>query len=192
MKLALFPLIIALLAPSVFAGNFFGPNPWANGAYYPGQLDGKYSATVFGNNTSGVLGFALKDGSPTIVTNTQSTVSTNISVVQSTIIPDPWQNYYMIFFNGITFFGPTFATINVSSKQVSGAMYGGQGVISATNLAFASGGFTATLTSDKSPITFVGNNTGQLQVVGGAGTTFSLNGIKISDTTGSSSGTTPQ
>ncbi len=184
--------MVAVFAPSVLAGNFFGPNPWANGAYYPGQLDGKYSATVFDNNTSGVLGFALRNGSPTIVTNTQSTVTTNISVVQSTVIPDPWQNYFLIFFNGVTYYGTTFATINVDSKQVAGALYGGQGVISATNLSFASGGFTATLTSDKSPITFVGNNTGQLQIVGGPSTRFSLNGIKISDTTGSSFGTTPQ
>jgi hypothetical protein len=192
MKIWLTLLMVALFTPSVLAGNFFGPNPWANGAYYPGQLDGKYSATVFDNNTSGVLGFALRNGSPTIVTNTQSTVTTNASVVQSTVIPDPWQNYFLIFFNGVTYYGTTFATINVDSEQVAGAMYGGQGVISATNLSFASGGFTATLTSDKSPITFVGNNTGQLQVVGGPSTRFSLNGIKISDTTGSSFGTTPQ
>jgi hypothetical protein len=192
MKIWLSSLMVAVFAPSVLAGNFFGPNPWANGAYYPGQLDGKYSATVFDNNTSGVLGFALRNGSPTIVTNTQSTVTTNISVVQSTVIPDPWQNYFLIFFNGVTYYGTTFATINVDSKQVAGALYGGQGVISATNLSFASGGFTATLTSDKSPITFVGNNTGQLQIVGGPSTRFSLNGIKISDTTGSSFGTTPQ
>ena len=178
----------ALLIVAVFlaigattkAGSF-GPGPWANGAYYPGQFDGVYSATVFGNNTSGVFGFALQAGSPTIITNSESTTTTNISVVQSTVIPDPWQNYFLIFFNGVTYYGTTFATINVNSKTVAGAMYDGQGVISATNYSYASGGFTASLTSDKSPLTFSGNNTGQLQIVGGAGTLFSLNGIKVSD-----------
>jgi hypothetical protein len=176
-------LIVAVflaIAATTKAGSF-GPGPWANGAYYPGQFDGVYSATVFGNNTSGVFGFALQAGSPTIITNSESTTSTNLSVVQSTVIPDPWQNYFLIFFNGVTYYGTTFATINVNSKTVAGAMYDGQGVISATNYSYASGGFTASLTSDKSPLTFKGNNTGQLQIVGGAGTLFSLNGIKVSD-----------
>lgn len=177
-------VIVALTATSK-AGSF-GPGPWANGAYYPGQFDGVYSATVFGNNTSGVFGFALQAGSPTIITNSESTTSTNLSVVQSTVIPDPWQNYFLIFFNGVTYYGTTFATINVNSKSVAGAMYDGQGVISATNYSYASGGFTASLTSDKSPVTFTGNNTGQFQIVGGAGTLFSLNGIKVSDTASTS------
>jgi hypothetical protein len=176
-------LIVAVflaIAATTKAGSF-GPGPWANGAYYPGQFDGVYSATVFGNNTSGVFGFALQAGSPTIITNSESTTTTNLSVVQSTVIPDPWQNYFLIFFNGVTYYGTTFATINVNSKTVAGAMYDGQGVISATNYSYASGGFTASLTSDKSPVTFSGNNTGQFQIVGGAGTLFSLNGIKVSD-----------
>ena len=173
------------LTATTKAGSF-GPGPWANGAYYPGQFDGVYSATVFGNNTSGVFGFALQAGSPTIITNSESTTSTNLSVVQSTVIPDPWQNYFLIFFNGVTYYGTTFATINVNSKTVAGAMYDGQGVISATNYSYASGGFTASLTSDKSPVTFTGNNTGQFQIVGGAGTLFSLNGIKVSDTASTS------
>ena len=187
MKIAFAPASVPLIAVVVLAfaatskAGSFGPGPWANGAYYPGQFDGKYSATVFGNNTSGVFGFALQAGSPTIITNSQSTTTTNISVIQSTVIPDPWQNYFLIFFNGVTYYGTTFATINVDAKSVAGAMYDGRGVLSATNFSYASGGFTASLTSDKSPVTFTGNNTGQLQVVGGAGTKFSLNGIKVSD-----------
>jgi hypothetical protein len=177
--------VIVALTATTKAGSF-GPGPWANGAYYPGQFDGVYSATVFGNNTSGVFGFALQAGSPTIITNSESTTSTNLSVVQSTVIPDPWQNYFLIFFNGDTYYLTTFATINVNSKSVAGAMYDGQGVISATNYSYASGGFTASLTSDKSPVTFTGNNTGQFQIVGGAGTLFSLNGIKVSDTASTS------
>lgn len=173
-------ILSAAITASARAGSF-GPGPWANGAYYPGQLDGKYSATVFGNNTSGVFGFALRAGSPTIVTNTAASSTTNATIVTSTIIPDPWQNYFLIFFNGVTYYGTTFASINVNSKSVAGAMYGGQGVVSATALSFASGGFTASLTSDKTPVTFAGDNTGQFQVVSGANTRFSLNGIKVSD-----------
>ena len=178
---ALLIVAVFLAITATTKAGSFGPGPWANGAYYPGQFDGVYSATVFGNNTSGVFGFALQAGSPTIITNSESTTSTNLSVVQSTVSPDPWQNYFLIFFNGVTYYGTTFATINVNSKTVAGAMYDGQGVISATNYSYASGGFTASLTSDKSPLTFSGNNTGQLQIVGGAGTLFSLNGIKVSD-----------
>jgi hypothetical protein len=181
-------LSILLLISSATAGSFFGPGPWANGAYYPGQLDGKYSATVFGNNTSGVLGFAQRAGSPTIVTNSSANLTN--SIVQNTVIPDPWQNYFLIFFNGVTYYGTTFATINISSKQVTGALFNGRS--SATSATLAGGGFTAVLTSDKSPITFLGDNTGQFSV-GGAGTIsrFSLNGIKVSDITDSSFGSTP-
>jgi hypothetical protein len=176
--------LISFVASSALAGSFFGPGPWANGAYYPGQFDGKYSATVFGNNTSGVLGFALKAGSPTTATN--SLVLTN--GIQNTIIVDGSQNYWLVFLNGVTYAGETIGSINVSSKQVTGALYNGSGRVNATTFSFASGGFTANLTSDKSPITFIGNNTGQLAVAGGAATTFSLNGIKVSDIATSSFG----
>ena len=93
----------------------------------------------------------------------------------------------MVFFNGITYYGFTFGTINIDSKQVTGALFDGRARTSAGTLATASGGFTATLTSDKSPITFVGDNTGQL-TSSNASTFFSLNGIKISDITSSSVG----
>ena len=187
MKLCLSALLIALLAPSLLAGNFFGPGPWANGAYYPGQLDGKYAATVFGNNTSGVLGFAQSAGSPTVITNTGAVASTNLIVSTSAVDVDPNQNYFLIFFNGVTYRGVTFATINVSAKQVTGALFNGRS--SGTSTTLAGGGFTAVLTSDKSPITFVGNNTGQFSVGGGGVINrFSLNGIKVSDITATSSG----
>jgi hypothetical protein len=185
MRLFLLIPLLTLASTASQAGNFFGPGPWANGAYYPGQLDGKYTATVFANNASGVLGFALRNGSPTVVTNT--TINTNSSI-QSTVQVDPFQNYFLVFFNGITYYGFTFASINVSSKQVTGALFDGVGRTSGGAVVFASGGFTANLTSDKSPITFSGNNTGQLQA-SGVNTRFSLNGIKISDSVISSSGT---
>lgn len=172
--------LIPMLATSALAGNFFSPSPWANGAYYPGQLDGKYSATVFGNNTSGVLGFALQAGAPTTVTNSQANLTN--SIVQNTIQVDPFQNYWLIFFNGVSYAGAMLGSVNVSSKQVSGGFFTGVGFVNPTTPALASGGFTATLTSDKSPITFTGNNTGRLAVSGGgASTTFSLNGIKVSN-----------
>jgi hypothetical protein len=180
MKRLLSCYFLLLFITSSFAGNFFGPGPLANGWYYPGQADGKYSSTVFGNNISGVLGFALRAGSPTVVTN--STINTN-NAVQNTISVDPFQNYFLVFFNGVTYQGETLASINVESKQVSGAMFNGVGRVTLTAISFASGGFTANLTSDQSPITFSGNNTGQIAVSGGSASRFSLNGIKISDDT---------
>jgi hypothetical protein len=45
--LALTLLLTGLSLQSLFAWG--GPGPWANGAYYPGQLDGRYSANVYNN-----------------------------------------------------------------------------------------------------------------------------------------------
>lgn len=42
------PLLILPVLVSNAAANA-GPGPWANGAYYPGQLDGRYSANVYNN-----------------------------------------------------------------------------------------------------------------------------------------------
>ena len=85
--------ILSLLVSTVFAaatvsaGNL-GPGPWANGAYYPGQFDGIYTASVyssggatngvpntnglagpFQNVMSGVVGFGIRSGGPTSTTN---------------------------------------------------------------------------------------------------------------------------
>jgi hypothetical protein len=57
--LALPSLLTACLLQSALAGGF-GPGPWANGAYYPGQLDGRYSANVY-NNTQDRLDFSEMD-----------------------------------------------------------------------------------------------------------------------------------
>lgn len=175
-------VIFVMNVTSTLAGNFFGPGPFANGAYYPGQLDGKYSATVFGNNISGVLGFAQQGGSPTLVTNTSVSTTTSLVTTTTGVDVDPNQNYFLVFFNGVTFRGVSFASININAKQVTGALFNGRSSATATTL--ASGGFTAALTSDKSPILFVGNKTGQFSVGGGGVITpFSLNGIKVSDST---------
>jgi hypothetical protein len=47
-------LAIALSANGSRAGNWFGSGPWANGTYYPGQLDGRYFANVY-NNVGGTF-----------------------------------------------------------------------------------------------------------------------------------------
>ncbi|MEI6537472.1 MAG: hypothetical protein WCN98_19165 [Verrucomicrobiaceae bacterium] len=70
-------LLTACLLQSAVAGGF-GPGPWANGAYYPGQLDGRYSANVYNDN----VGNSQTTSSTTnsnLVTNTfTTTVITNI------------------------------------------------------------------------------------------------------------------
>jgi len=188
------------------AGNFFGPGPFANGAYFPGQYDGVYSATMFGGApavVSGVLGCGLRNGSPT--TSTNSTISTNGT--QNTITVDPFQNYFVVFLNGVTYAGVSVANINNQVNQVSGGLFNGQGPSTTTVVAVANpapppatiattvttentcgGGFTANLTGKKAVITFSGNNTGTLQTsVNGApvppANTFSLNGMKVGNQT---------
>lgn len=195
---ALVPALIAaaLTLPSAMGGNWFGPGPWANDAYYPGQYDGVYTATMFNGNPSiisGVLGFGLRNGAPT--TSTNSTVSTNGT--QNTITVDPFQNYFVAFVDGRTYAGATIATINNQTDQVSGGLFNGVSAVTAgtpvtsgdsiiipTIANTCSGGFTASLTGKKAVITFSGNNTGVLQtstngVPVNPSSTFSLNGMKV-------------
>jgi hypothetical protein len=200
------PALAAFLLPlsPAFSGNWFGPGPWANGAYYPGQYDGVYSATMFNGNPSvisGVLGFGLQNGAPTTATN--STVSD--TGVQNSITVDPFQNYFVAFVNGRTYAGLTVANIDNQSDQVSGGLYNGEAaptisVIATTNFPgttnqtvtltevssanTAGGGFVASLTGKKDVITFSGNNSGTLQESSngspvGTASTFSLNGMKV-------------
>lgn len=203
-----FSFSLAALATMTFtslAGNI-GPGPWANGAYFPGQFDGVYSASAFGSNgLSGVIGFGLRNGSPTVSTN--STVSSNS--VQNTISLDPFQNYFVIFVDGTTYAGYTLASINVEENSVAGALVYGAGpsvIRSFTNTVsgeitfetFAktcSGGFTAKLKSKKAVVTFKGDETGTVSTaINGAPDTtnaFSVNGIKVSnDPTSPASATT--
>lgn len=117
MKKALLPLLLLLTnAPTVQAGKFFGTGPWANGAYFPGNLDGKYQAAVFAPdgtaNIAGVLGFAIKGGAATTVTNTSS------------IAQNPIENFFTIFVSGRTYTGITSATINFDNNTVTGALIG--------------------------------------------------------------------
>lgn len=193
MKKLFYSIIAGTIVTSTsLAGNWFGSGPWANGAYYPGQYDGVYSASIFGGNpsvVSGVMGFGLRNGSPSIVTNS-TTTGTNF--IQTTVVVDPFQNYFVVFVNGTTYAGSTIATINNQSDQVSGGLYNGvnQGTGGLTNFTSAnntcSGGFTASLTGKKAVITFSGIDTGILQqstngVTNGPPDTFSLNGLKVGE-----------
>jgi len=208
------PLLAVLLASPALAGNWFGPGPFANGAYYPGQYDGVYSATMFGGApsvVSGVLGFGLRNGSPS--TSTNSTIMTNGT--QNTISVDPFQNYFVVFVNGRTYAGLTIANINNQANAVSGGLFNGRSASTFTVTPVfdpgppplviggltnevshtCGGGFNATLTGKKATITFSGNNTGTLEesangVPSGAPNTFSLNGMKVGNQTTTTTATT--
>lgn len=117
-----------------------GSGPWANGTYYPGNLDGKYQAAVSGANTAGVLGFALSDGSPVFRQTTQQqqaggsnssgAVSTLLGSTDQKLSLDASVNYYAIFVNGRTYTGNTVASVNYPKSTVTGVL---QGTAAATN-----------------------------------------------------------
>jgi len=200
-------LLLALTAGTLFvstslAGNWFGSGPWANGAYYPGQYDGVYSAAIFGGApsvVSGVLGFGLRNGAPS--TSTNSTSTNSISV-------DPNQNYFVAFIDGVTYSGQTIGNVNNQDNSVSGGLFNGiapsifsvlvttnnpgtNQTVTITQLEerrTAGGGFLASLTGKKATITFSGNNTGTIQpsingIALGTPNTFSLNGMKVGNQT---------
>jgi len=146
MKKTILPLLAIALAANVgLAGNWFGSGPWANDAYYPGQLDGKYQASVTGVNIAGAVGFAFQDGAPTSSSSAASatTTSNNITV-------DPSLNYFVIFVQGVTYSGTTTATINLDQNTVTGALYSGASSFS-------------TITTDDT--LFITNSTGITTVV---------------------------
>jgi hypothetical protein len=132
MKKLLLPAIALCLSGSAaLAGNWFGSGPWANATYYPGSLDGKYQAAVFGANVSGVLGFAIRDGSPPFLqSQSNQTVPLNsntTSIISSQEIGvDGSLNYYAIFVNGRTYVGTTAAGINYDNSSVTGTLIGTQ------------------------------------------------------------------
>lgn len=147
-----------ILTSTSFAGNWFGSGPWANGAYYDGQFNGKYQAVVTGENISGVLGFSIVEGAPSL----RDTDFDNTA------------NYFMIFVEGRTYFGETLASINIDTKKVGGALSGTTpaGIITVPTPNFSasdavtvvnrglSGGFTANINNSKATFTFSGS--GQL------------------------------
>ena len=182
-------VFLAITATSK-AGSF-GPGPWANGAYYPGQFDGVYSASIFGGSpsvVSGVLGFGLNNGSPSTSTNSSTSSGTNSTSTTTSITVDPFENYFVTFIDGRTYAGATIANVNNQTDQVTGGLYNGvaESTLTATgtNANTASGGFVASLTGKKDIITFSGNNTGTIQTATNGVpvdplNTFSLNGMKV-------------
>jgi len=123
-------ILLAFSTSPALAGNWFGSGPWANATYYPGNLDGKYQAAVTGINTSGVLGFAIRDGSPPFLESSSQqlvTVGTNNSIISNQQIDyDRTLNYYVIFINGRTYTGTTAAGINYDNNSVNGTLIGTQ------------------------------------------------------------------
>jgi hypothetical protein len=248
-KFLLVPFLTALSSAPLLAGA--GTGPWALGAYYPGQLDGRYFASVYNNvdgsfskvsttnsyyvtnqtvtteitnsgglivtntvttnvvtgplfetNTvvtgsviSGILGFGIKDGVPTVVGASGSTeggAGAGNASVGSFQVPsfDPTLNNFVIYVNGDVYVGTTAANINPSSSTVAGALINGAGraryqvftnqeagvasvadvgvqVISLPS-ATASGYFNANVKNNKSPYTFKGKGTISIATASGA------------------------
>ncbi len=165
MKAIILLLALAATAPSLWANA--GAGPWANGAYYPGQLDGRYSANVYNNTqamlpfgemdtptnivranaggvVSGVLGFGIRNGTPSVDSTQANTDGTenNSSAGNSgtgsgtatdsgnsvqSIELDTSHNYFVIYVDGDVYAGQTAAGINLSTKKVAGSLWRGTG-----------------------------------------------------------------
>ncbi len=127
-------LTSSLISTTALAGNWFGAGPWPQGTYYPGQLDGKYQAAVYGDNITGVLGFAITDGAPPFSQTEEQTADFFAVAVNTAITLDKTQNYFAIFAFGRTYTGETVGAIDVQRNTVTGALNGIQPTISYTNL----------------------------------------------------------
>lgn len=147
MKTSAFLTTVALaaLTTATWAGNL-GPGPWANGAYYPGQTDGAYSASVFNDIpvpkditshttnsatnqnsvVSGVLGFGIRSGTPP---TSSSGSSFSGSGTSSSIGVDNSLNYFVIFVNGASYAGQTIGEIDLQRQTASGVLFNGIGNI---------------------------------------------------------------
>jgi hypothetical protein len=185
MKKLLITLALSSVGWSANALAGAGAGPWANGAYYPNNLDGKYMGVVTGNNIAGVLGFAIKDGAPPyrdIENPAEQAGAASVKQYEyDTPRIDVLQNYFAIFVQGRTYTGLTTAGIDIDSKTVAGALQGTDPIGVPAAVAGApgpgdfrlaapdalsiinrglSGGFTAKVKSTGSVFTFKGN--GQL------------------------------
>lgn len=136
-KLFLAPLVAIASSTSLLAGA--GTGPWALGAYYPGQLDGKYQAAVSGNNITGVVGFAIINGGIPFASRSSATgggaagggvgggdtTGTSASSVNTDLAGvDETQNYFAIFVEGRTYTGRTVGMIDIDRKKVTGTLIG--------------------------------------------------------------------
>jgi hypothetical protein len=112
MKKLLLPVIaICLSGNPLLAGNWFGSGPWANGTYYPGQLDGRYFANVY-NNVGGTF---------TRVSTTNSYFTTNQVVTTTITNQGGLTNTLVVTTNVVT--GPLLETnTTVSGSVVSGVI----------------------------------------------------------------------
>ena len=147
-KFLLVPLLTALSSVPLFAGA--GTGPWALGAYYPGQLDGKYQASISGNNITGVVGFAIINGGLPFASRSSATgggaagvgggdttgtsatsVNTDLGGVDET------QNYFAIFVEGRTYTGRTVGMIDINRKKVTGTLIGLQPSFAYRDLSFS-------------------------------------------------------
>gem|GEM_PF-3031538 len=94
-KAAFWTLLFVAFAPSLLMA-FGGPGPWADGAYYPGQLDGRYFASVY-NNVDGSFRrvsttstyFTTNQQTTTVISNTGGLIVTNI--VTTNVVDGPLQ-----------------------------------------------------------------------------------------------------
>lgn len=149
MKRLILPFgLLCLLSLPALAGNWFGSGPWANSTYYPGNLDGKYQASVTGVNASGVLGFAIRDGAPPFLQLESQSLSDNALIADTVAVNqqielDRSLNYYAIFVNGRAYAGTTAAAINYDNSTVTGTLLGSApSTITNTNFQISSQLFT--------------------------------------------------
>ena len=86
MKKLLLPVIaLCLSGNALLAGNWFGSGPWANGTYYPGQLDGRYFANVY-NNVGGTFTRVSTTNSYFITNQVVTTTITNQGGLTNTLV----------------------------------------------------------------------------------------------------------
>jgi hypothetical protein len=139
MKTILLPfLAIALSAHASLAGNWFGAGPYANGTYYPGQLDGRYFANVY-NNLGGTFTrvsttnsfFTTNQVVTTEITNTGGLAVTNI--ITTNVVTGPLLETNTVILgsvvSGVIGFGirdgtPPFVTSRTVASSVGGASGG--------------------------------------------------------------------
>lgn len=190
MKLFLLPVLaLATIAQAALAGSL-GPGPWANGAYYEGQFDGTYSATVYaapeilpgdiysGAVISGVVGFRLQGGAP----STDGALPPSI---------DTLRNYYAIFANGTSFIGVTYANVNINDKTVAGTFspdfYSNAAAVPYEANLYG-GSFIAGIDSDNATFTFSGDGVLSADIypmpgqpAGSSAVQFNISGIKVAN-----------
>ena len=143
-KFLLVPLLTALSSAPLFAGA--GTGPWALGAYYPGQLDGKYQASVSGNNITGVVGFAIINGGLPFASRANAgggadagggAADAAVAVNDDLAGLDETQNYFAIFVEGRTYTGRTVGMIDINRKKVTGTLIGLQPSYAYRDLSFS-------------------------------------------------------